>query len=380
MKNSHTGNRGRLRQSTLPAILLAAASAAGLADPQAAVDAAILPTGLQMQLYASAIPQARQLAVNEDGTVAVGSRADAVHLLRDTDGDGSADWRHEITGLSAPNGVAWLNGDLYIGETARILRASKILEQIADDGHVELEVVLSGFPTSSHHGARFIAFDDRQQLHIGFGVPCNICMPPDPEMTGTIRSYDINSGQGRSVAYGFRNSVGFDWHPITGELWATDHGRDWLGDDLPSDELNRIHTPGLHFGYPYCHQGDLQDPEFSERPCDQFEPPALKTGPHVANNGIHFYRGEAIAEFAGKAFIALHGSWNRSTKIGYRVDAIEFSAAGSKVTESSVLVKGWLRGKQVHARPVDIDQLPDGSLLVSDDYKGAIYRISPTDG
>ena len=380
MKNNPEKNISR--RNRLNALLVAAAAAApvALADPQTAAAAAALPEGLDLQVYASAIPKARQLAVGEDGTVAVGTRADAVHLLRDTDGDGVADWRHEIDGLTAPNGVAWLGDDLYIGETARILRAANVIKRLAAGEHADLEVVLDGFPTSGHHGARFIAFDADGRLHIGFGVPCNICIPPDPEMTGTIRSYDVDSRDGHSVAYGFRNSVGFDWHPGTGELWATDHGRDWLGDDLPSDELNRIHAPGLHFGYPYCHQGDFQDPEFSEHPCDKFEPPALKTGAHVANNGIHFYRGETIAAFAGRAFIALHGSWNRSTKVGYRVDMIDFSADGSQVAETSVLVRGWLQGDQVHARPVDVDQLPDGSLLVSDDYLGAVYRIFPTDG
>ena len=364
----------------LLAALLAAAPTAGLADAGAAAAAAVLPAGLALQVYADDLPQARQLAVGEDGTVAVGSRAGSVHLLRDTDGDGRVDWQHRIDGLDAPNGVAWLGDDLYIGETERILRAANVVAQLANGDEPQLEVVLDGFPTSSHHGARFIAFDSGRQLHIGFGVPCNICIPPDPEMTGTIRSYDIESGEGQSIAYGFRNSVGFDWHPETGELWATDHGRDWMGDDLPSDELNRIRSPGLHFGYPYCHQGDLQDPEFSDIPCDEFEPPALNTGAHVANNGIHFYRGDRIAAAAGRAFIAMHGSWNRSTKTGYRVDAIGFSADGTRVVQSEVFVKGWLDGETALARPVDIDQLPDGSLLVSDDYNGAVYRIFATDG
>ena len=360
--------------------LALAVPAAAWADPQTAADAAVVPEGLTLQLYASAIPQARHLAVKEDGTVAVGTRADAVHLLRDTTGDGRADWRHEIGGLESPNGVAWLGDDLYIGETARVLKAADVLARVAANKPVSLEVALDGFPTSKHHGARVIAFDESGRLHISLGVPCNICMPPDPELTGTIRSYDLDSGSGYSVAYGFRNSVGFDWHPGTGEMWATDHGRDWMGDDLPSDELNRIREPGLHFGYPYCHQGDLPDPEFDDRPCADFEPPALKTGPHVANNGIHFYRGDAIGALAGKAFIALHGSWNRSTKIGYRVDMISFNDDGSQVSERSILVDGWLDGDDVLARPVDIEQLPDGSLLVSDDYKGAVYRILPLDG
>ena len=278
--------------------------------------------------------------------------------------------------LNNPSGVAWLGDDLFVSETTRVLVMEDPVTKLLNSEQVEAEVVVDGFVNSSHHGRRFIDVGPDGRLYVGLGVPCNICEPPDPELTGTIRSYDTEGYAGETYARGLRNSVGFDWHPATGELWATDNGRDWLGDDLPDDELNRVHAPGLHFGFPYCHQGDLPDPEFGdERPCSDFEPDALGLGPHVAALGIHFVT-EGGPLPAGTALVALHGSWNRSERIGYSVKSVTFSEDGTLVEAYEPFVEGWLEGDgSVHARPVDVAQLPDGSLLVSDDSNGAVYRI-----
>ena len=208
------------------------------------------------------------------------------------------------------------------------------------------------------------------------GVPCNVCIPPDPELTATIVKINLVAKTMTTFAYGLRNSVGFDWHPKTKEMWATDNGRDWLGDDLPDDELNRIHEEGLHFGFPYCHDKDFSDPKFGdERSCDEFVPATAGLGPHVAALGIHFTKPNASVA-PNRALIALHGSWNRSVPIGYSVIEVAFDDTNTKVKEISTFVDGWLIDGETIARPVDIASLADGSVLISDDYNGAIYRVS----
>ena len=195
------------------------------------------------------------------------------------------------------------------------------IQSLKESTALEATVVIDGLINSTHHGRRFIDVGPDNRLYISLGTPCNICIPPDPELSSTIRSYDIENFVGKTHARGFRNSVGFDWSSKTGEMWATDNGRDWLGDDLPDDELNRVHAEGLHFGFPYCHQGDLPDPEFGDqRPCSDFEPDTLGLGPHVAALGIHFLDGFDNL-FDGSALVALHGSWNRSERIGYSVNS-----------------------------------------------------------
>ena len=344
-------------------------------SPDRAAAQARLPAGLELVVFADDVYGARQLAVAADGTVAVGSRGEAVYLLRDQNGDGQAEWRHTIDGLNKPHGVAWHGGTLYIGEIDQVLAIADVATKLAAGEDLLRVPVLSGFPTSSHHGLRNLAVDRTGRLVVGFGVPCNICPPSEDVHKGTLRRYDLRSGISETIARGVRNSVGFDWHQRTGELWFTDNGRDWLGDDKPSDELNRLSAEGLHFGFPYCHQGDLPDPEFGEQGiCSEFEPPVYKTGAHVANLGLHFYRGQQLP-FADRAFIALHGSWNRAEKVGYEVRIMSFSTDGTAVTKYEPFIRGWLDNGQVLARPVDIDQLPNGSLLISDDYNNAVYLV-----
>lgn len=347
-----------------------------LANPSTAVDKARLPEGLVIEIFAEGIDQARSLDIAEDGTVAVGSSAQAIFLLRDDNGDGKVDVRLSLNEFRNPTGVAWQGKDLYVAETSSVWKIADAVTQLQSGGKVMLQEVISGLPTSYHHGRRFIDFGPDGNLFVALGVPCNICEPPDEDLTATIRKYDLINSSSSTYAYGLRNSVGFDWHPATGEMWATDNGRDWLGDDAPYDELNRVHSPGLHFGFPYCHQGDLPDPKFgNERSCSDFEAPALNIGPHVASLGIHITAKDA-ALAPNSALIALHGSWNRSVPIGYEVRQVRFDDTGTMVVFHETFVSGWLRNGQAYARPVDVATLPDGSVLISDDQNGAVYRIS----
>lgn len=333
-----------------------------------------LPAGFKICVWAKDIPAARQLALGEAGTVFVGTTQSRVYALRDEDGDHRAEKKFTIAeGLNAPNGVAFRDGDLYVGEISRITRYLDIESQLASPPVPQ--VVTTEYPTDTHHGTKFIKFGPDGKLYVPVGAPCNVCEKEDVRFASITRINADGSGQ-EIFARGIRNTVGFDWQPGTGDLWFTDNGRDWLGDDLPSDELNRAHTAGLHFGFPFCHQGDTLDPELGiGRNCADYVPPALKTGAHVAGLGMRFYTGSMFpAKYQGGIITAQHGSWNRSAKVGYRVMFVGVS--GSSVTGYEPLATGWLQGEQYFGRPVDVQVLPDGSVLVSDDFAGLIYRIS----
>ena len=333
-----------------------------------------LPQGFEISVFAHGLAAPRQLAVDSDGNVFVGSGSGAVYALKDTDRDGNADQYSAIKGFRDPRGVVLHNGNLYVGDISYISVLHDAAANFNEAGKKSFKTVLDGLPNSSHHGARYIRIRN-DRLYVSLGVPCNICIPPDPELTGTIRSYTLNGADPVTHAYGVRNSVGYDWHPLTGELWFTDNGRDWLGDDLPSDEINRVQHNGNHFGFPYCHQGDLVDPEFDSRDCGEFVPPVVLTGPHVANLGMRFVIGEMFpGNYRNSILVALHGSWNRSEKIGYGVH-VAFLDADGHLESYEPFATGWLQGQKVLGRPVDLAFMPDGSLLVSDDHAGAIYRI-----
>jgi glucose/arabinose dehydrogenase len=302
------------------------------------------------------------------------SRGD-VYALRDTDGDFVADEKYVLaTGLKLPNGVAFRDGSLYVAEVNRILRFDNIENRLADPP--EPVVVFDKYPTERHHGWKYIAFGPDDKLYVPVGAPCNICESEDP-IFNTITRMDPDGSNMEIVQEGIRNTVGFTWHPETGELWFTDNGRDWMGDDQPACELNRAAKDGQHFGYPYCHQGDLPDPEFGDkRDCSEFVPPVQKLGPHVAPLGVEFYSGDQFpAAYRGQVFIAEHGSWNRSKKIGYQISLVTLD--GNKATSYQPFIEGWLdkRKDDVWGRPVDIEWLPDGSMLISDDFADVIYRV-----
>ena len=339
------------------------------------VDRIELPPGFSIEVFASDLPNARSLALGANGTVFVGTRSEgAVYALVDSNDDGKADKTHVLAkGLNSPNGVAFRDGALYVAEISRILRFDDIESRLTDPP--QPVTVSDRFPGDGHHGWKFIAFGPDDKLYVPVGAPCNIC-EPDPDRYAAIMRMNPDGSQLETFARGVRNTVGFDWHPQTGELWFNDHGRDWMGDDMPSDELNHAPAPGMHFGYPYCHQGDASDPEYGhKRDCEEFVPPALKQGGHVAPNGLRFYTSAMFpGEYRNRLFIAQHGSWNRSEKAGYRVAMVTLNK--NKVENYTVFAEGWLEGEQQWGRPCDLLVMPDGSLLISDDYANAVYRVT----
>ena len=351
---------------------------AALAVPAMAAESVVqgidLPPGFVIRQYA-AVPAARSLALSEKGTLFVGTRADdKVYAVTDTDGDHVAETVRVVAqGLRMPNGVALRGPDLYVAEVGRILRFPEVEAALEKPGPPDYEVVTDAYPEDRHHGWKYIAFGPDGLLYVPVGAPCNVCEEPDPY--ASITRLDVDNGEFEVVVRGVRNSVGFDWHPDTGELWFTNNGRDRLGDDLPPDSLQRVPEPGLHFGFPYCHAG-VPDPRFGQGvDCGKFAPPALKLPAHVAPLGMAFYTGAMFPDqYRGQIFLAEHGSWNRSTPIGYRLILARFQADGSLSYE--VFASGWLEGSKAWGRPVDVLVMPDGALLVSDDRAGAIYRIT----
>lgn len=337
------------------------------------LDTIRLPPGFSISIYAE-VPNARSMTLGANGTVFVGNRSGgSVYAVVDTDRNGKADTVHTIaTGLDAPNGVAFQEGALYVAEISRILRFDEIERNL--DRPPKPVVVNDAYPKDRSHGWKFIAFGPDGKLYVPVGAPCNICERSDPIYASITR---VNpDGTGREVfARGVRNTVGFDWHPRTRELWFTDNGRDWMGDDMPADELNHAPQAGMHFGFPFVHQGDMPDPEFGHgKKIAEFAPPARKLGPHVASLGMRFYTGRMFPEqYREHIFIAEHGSWNRSSPIGYRVTLVRLS--GSQAVSYETFAEGWLQGRQAWGRPVDVLVMPDGALLVSDDKAGMIYRI-----
>ncbi len=336
-----------------------------------------LPEGFKIEVYASDVTNARSMALSPNGTLFVGTRDKGnVYALQDTDGDFVIDKKYVIASkLKMPNGVAFRDGDLYVAEVNRILKFENIEANL--DEPKEPLVVYDQYPTDTHHGWKFIDFGPDGKLYVPVGAPCNICEPE--EIYASITRLNPDGTGMEIVQHGIRNTVGFTWHPETKDLWFTDNGRDWLGDDKPACELNHAPRDGMHFGYPYCHQGDLPDPEFGgKRDCSEFTPPAQKLGPHTAPLGIEFVTTNQFpAKYKNQILFAEHGSWNRSTKIGYRVMMVTLDE-NHNATSYEPFAEGWLEEDKddVWGRPVDLEFLPDGSMLVSDDYADVIYRIS----
>jgi glucose/arabinose dehydrogenase len=336
-----------------------------------------LPPGFVIDVYAE-VNNARSMAMSPSGILYVGNRnGDKVYAVKDTDGDYKADKKWIIaSGLHRPNGVAFKDGDLYVAEVSRILKFSGIESKLASPP--KPDTVTASYPTDEHHGWKYIAFGPDGKLYVPVGAPCNICDPED-EIYASITRINTDGSGREVVAHGVRNTVGFTWHPTTRELWFTDNGRDLMGDDIPPCELNYAPKTGMHFGYPYCHAGTIKDPEFGgNRNCNEFSAPAMPLGPHVAPLGLKFYTGSMFpALYRNQIFIAEHGSWNRSKKIGYRVSLVKVENNTTAVSYET-FASGWLNEATQTAwgRPVDVLVLKDGSMLVSDDFAGVIYRIS----
>lgn len=343
------------------------------------IETLILPEGFSISVYASDVKNARSMCLSPSGTLFVGTRQEGnVYALKDTDGDNKVDEKFIIfQDGELPNGVAYKDGDLYIAEVNRILKFENI-ESRLDNPPIPV-VVYDKYPEIRHHGWKYIAFGPDGRLYVPVGAPCNICESEDP-IFNTITSLNPDGSDFRIEHEGIRNTVGFTWHPVTQDLWFTDNGRDWMGDDMPACELNHATEKNQHFGYPYCHQGDTPDPEFGDKhSCDEFVSPVQNLGAHVAPLGIEFYASDMFPEnyLNNVAFIAEHGSWNRSKKIGYQVSMVSLDE-DHQSTGYQPFVYGWLNKETDEAwgRPVDIEILPDGSMLVSDDFADAIYRIS----
>lgn len=332
-----------------------------------------LPSGFNIDIYAE-VPKAREMALGPNGVVFVGSLDDKVYaVIPDKKSKHGTRVVTVATGLNAPNGVAFHQGALYIAEIDKISRLDEIEKNWL---HPPKPIVISqNLPKEKWHGLRFIAFGPDSKLYIGVGVPCNVCLQDDKRF-GTIMRMNADGSESEIYAKGIRNSVGFDWDPLTQELWFTDNGRDLLGDNTPPDKLSHAPKKGMDFGFPYFNGKGLPDPEYGKlKPNLSFTPPLLEMPAHVAALGMSFYTGTLFpASYQNQIFIAQHGSWNRSKKVGYQVVVVK--RKGNQVVSVTPFVSGWLQGQKTLGRPVDTLVMPDGALLISDDYAGLIYRVS----
>lgn len=346
-----------------------------LAENRGNLDLITLPDGFRIDYFAKDIRGARSMTLSPSGVLYVGTRQNGnVYALRDTNRDNKADIQYVLaSGLRQPNGVAYRDGDLYVAEISRILRFNDVESNL--ENPKEPEVLFDDYPTDGHHGWKYIAFGPDNKLYVPVGAPCNICKSEE-DVFASITAFDVESKTYEIVHNGIRNTVGFDWHPSTGKLWFTDNGGDMLGDNMPGDELNYAPEAGLHFGYPYCHQGNYPDPKLGEKgDCEKYRPPAQILGPHVAALGMEFYEGDQFpAQYHNQIFIAEHGSWNRSVPLGYRITLVRLE--GDRTVSYDIFAEGWLQDTGPWGRPVDVEIMPDGSLLVSDDKGDSIYRIS----
>ncbi len=357
-------------------LLLTAPPLLALDDTGSPVGHLQVPAGFRVEVLVD-VPGARSMALGEKGNLFVGTQRGgkgAVYAVSEPFG-GSPRVRTVASGLTMPNGVAFQRGALYIGEPQRILRLAGIEDRLDDPPAPE--PVVTDLPYKNPaHAWKYLGFGPDGKLYVPIGAPCNICDEPG---FGVLLRMNPDGSQREVFARGIRNTVGFTWHPETGELWFTDNGRDMLGDEVPPCELNHAPRAGLDFGYPYCHGGTIPDPEFGKiGRCEDSVPPVQALGPHVAPLGLRFYTGTMFpAEYRNQVFIAEHGSWNRSKeagKTGYRVSLVRLE--GGRAVGYETFMGGFLDGDAVLGRPVDIMVAPDGALLVSDDKAGAIYRVS----
>ncbi len=334
-----------------------------------------LPPGFTLSVYARNVPNARSMVLGSQGTLFVGSRkAGKVYAIVNRDSDHTADEVITLArGLNQPNGVAFHNGALYVAEIHRVIRFDGIEANLNEPP--EPVVVNNQIPRHRNHGWKILRFGPDGWLYVPVGAPCNICERDDAPFASILRMRPDGTAL-EPFALGVRHSVGFDWHPETRELWFTENGPEMLGNDLPPDELGHAPEAGRHFGFPYCHGANTPDPRFGKRrSCDEFTPEAIALGPHVAPLGMRFYTGAMFPrEYRYQIFIAEHGSWNRIPPIGYRISRVRLE--GNRAVAYEVFADGWLQGEKAWGRPVDVLVMPDGALLVSDDYANAIYRIA----
>ena len=350
----------------------------GRASKDLPVDKLKLPAGFKVEVWAEGVPEARSLALGDKGTVFVSNRL-AKDVYAVVDKGGSREVKTLLKGLNAPNGIAFSKGTLYVAERDKITRYDGIENSL--DNPPAGKVVIDGLDPQNQPGHfwKFLAMGPDGKLYYNVGAPGNIVMPS--YFQAAISRVDPKTGIREEYVQGVRNSVGFDWDPRTKQLWFTNHGRDWVSDDMPNDTLHRVSHKGMNFGYPYCHQGDFLDPEFGKgRSCKEFDTPAAKLGAHIAPLGMRFYTGKMFpAEYRNNIFIAMHGSWNRSTKQGYNITRVIVDTNG-KVIKMQPFLTGFLQDEKADppmwGRPVDLLQMRDGSLLFSDDYNGILYRIS----
>lgn len=344
------------------------------------LDKLVMPEGFSIEVYAR-VPNARQMSLGDNGTVYVGSRNRAggrIFAITDDNRDGKADDVVAITGgLKTPTGLTFHNGDLYVGAISRIYKFADINNTFRDSP--DPEIVTSALPTDTHHGWKFLEFGPDGLLYIPIGAPCNIC---DPEpIYASIHTMDVNNPDAGFELYasGVRNTVGFDWDPVTGDLWFTDNGRDAMGDEMPADELNRATDRGQHFGYPYIHQGDTPDPEYGngKNPTD-YVAPAQNLAPHAGAIGMAFYKGNMFPEkFKNSVIIAEHGSWNRTEEAGHTGHMLTLVTVENGIATSyEPFITGFLQNNVAWGRPSDVLELKDGSLLVADDKAGRVYRVT----
>ena len=331
-----------------------------------------LPKGFEISLWAEGVPNARSMAIGKKGTVFIGTRF-VGNVYAVVDRGGKREVKIIAKGLHRSNGVAFKDGALYVAELSRITRYDNIEDSL--DNPPQPVVVFDALPKDEPHGWKFMSMGPDGWLYFNIGAPCNICVPPYTH--AQIARVHPEKRVLETYARGVRQSVGHAFHPVTKQLWFTSNGHDWMGDDLPNDTLHRASKMGENFGYPFCHQGDFLDPDLGKgRTCAEFTPPALKLGPHVAALGMRFYTGKMFpADYKNNIFIAEHGSWNRTKKTGYNVSRVVIDGSG-KVVKYETFAEGFLQGETFWGRPADVQVMPDGSLLVSDDVAGAIYRIA----
>jgi glucose/arabinose dehydrogenase len=353
-------------------ITFAVALAPAAVFAQLPIDRIRLPAGFTIGVVARA-PGAREMTFGAKGTLFVGSNRGDVYAITLGGNGADAKVRTIASGLRQPVGVAFRDGALYVSAVSRILRFDDVESRLDDPP--KPVVVTDAFPTDGAHGWKFIAFGPDGKLYVPVGAPCNICEPDRDRYANIMRTNADGSGL-EVYARGIRNTVGFDWDPVTKALWFTNNGRDNMGDDVPPDTLAVAPRPGVDFGYPYCHAGNIPDPEYGrKRACSEFAPPAQRLGAHVAALGMRFCTGSQFpAQYRNQIFIAEHGSWNRSSKVGYRVTLVRLDADRKPVSYEP-FAEGWLQGQRAWGRPADVAIAPDGALLIADDDAGAIYRV-----